>query len=53
MLDAIEAEKQAKFESEARFRKLVKVLPIPLAYPQDKARFSILMTASNSFWLYT
>ncbi len=30
MLDAIEAEKQAKFASEARFRKLVQVLPIPL-----------------------
>jgi PAS domain S-box-containing protein len=32
MLDAIEAEKKAKIESEARFRRLVQVVPIPLAY---------------------
>jgi PAS domain S-box-containing protein len=31
-LDAIEEEKQAKFASEARFRKLLQVVPIPLAY---------------------
>jgi len=32
MLDVIDEEKQAKFESEARFRRLVKIMPIPLAY---------------------
>jgi PAS domain S-box-containing protein len=32
MLEAIEAEKQAKFDSEARFRKLLKVAPIPMSY---------------------
>lgn len=31
-LDAIDEEKQAKIESETRFRRLVKVAPIPLAY---------------------
>jgi PAS domain S-box-containing protein len=32
MLDVIAEEKKAKFESEARFRRLVKIMPIPLAY---------------------
>ncbi|TAN70594.1 MAG: response regulator [Methylobacter sp.] len=32
MLDVIEAGKKAQFESEARLRKLVKIMPIPLAY---------------------
>ena len=32
MLDVIDEEKKAKFESEARFRRLVKIMPIPLAY---------------------
>ncbi|MDP3878303.1 MAG: ATP-binding protein [Methylobacter sp.] len=32
MLDVIDEEKKAKFESEARLRRLVKIMPIPLAY---------------------
>ncbi len=32
MLDAIDEEKKAKIESEARFRRLLNVVPIPLSY---------------------
>ncbi len=32
MLDVIDEEKRAKIESEARIRRLVKIMPIPLAY---------------------
>jgi PAS domain S-box-containing protein len=46
MLDAVEAEKKAKFESEARFRRLVKVVPIPLS---SVSKEGVILDYNDSF----
>ena len=46
MLDAIEAEKKAKFESEARLRRLIQVAPIPMA---SVSKDGIIQEFNDSF----
>ncbi len=53
MLDVIDEEKKAKFESEARFRRLVKVMPIPLAYVSNEGVIQYLNDRFTQVFGYT